>query len=116
MLERLRSYLREQDEIEAVVSQNPTASTKSSPDGGGPGLRMPEAESPVSANKRIRNILRNGDAGSARSRATAGGGGERSVRSNIEADATHHCWRTETTPSAAPLVGVQRGIPSTRSW
>ena len=63
-LERLRNYLRERgfvpDEIEAVVSQNPTRV-----DLVVPRLKavqsfrtLPEAESLASANKRIRNILR----------------------------------------------------------
>jgi glycyl-tRNA synthetase beta chain len=64
MLDRLRNYLRErgfaQDEIEAVVSQNPTRIDQVVPK-----LQavqafraMPEAESLAAANKRIRNILK----------------------------------------------------------
>ncbi len=64
MLDRLRNYLRErgfaQDEIEAVVSQNPTRIDQVVPK-----LQavqafraMPEAQSLASANKRIRNILK----------------------------------------------------------
>ncbi|MCC7548692.1 MAG: glycine--tRNA ligase subunit beta [Burkholderiales bacterium] len=64
MLERLRGYLRErefaQDEIEAVVGQQPTRIDQVLPR-----LHavrafrgMPEAQSLASANKRIRNILR----------------------------------------------------------
>jgi len=64
MLDRLRNYLREggfaQDEIEAVVSQNPTRIDQVLPK-----LQavqafraMPEAASLAAANKRIRNILR----------------------------------------------------------
>jgi glycyl-tRNA synthetase beta chain len=64
MLDRLRSYLREQgfapDEIDSVVSQNPTRI-----DLVVPRLKavqtfrtLPEAESLASANKRIRNILK----------------------------------------------------------
>ncbi len=64
MLERLRSYLRErgfaQDEIEAVVSQNPTRIDQVVPrlEAVRVFRAMPEAESLASANKRIRNILR----------------------------------------------------------
>jgi glycyl-tRNA synthetase beta chain len=64
MLERLRSYLRErgfaQDEIEAVVSQNPTRIDQVIPrlEAVRVFRAMPEAESLASANKRIRNILR----------------------------------------------------------
>jgi glycyl-tRNA synthetase beta chain len=64
MLERLRSYLRErgfaQDEIEAVVSQNPTRIDQVVPRLEAVRIfrAMPEAESLASANKRIRNILR----------------------------------------------------------
>jgi glycyl-tRNA synthetase beta chain len=64
MLERLRNYLRErgfaQDEVEAVVGQNPTRI-----DLVVPRLKavqafraMPEAEALAAANKRIRNILK----------------------------------------------------------
>src|SRR4051812_24816081 len=64
MLDRLRNYLREggfaQDEIDAVVSQNPTRIDQVLPK-----LQavqafraMPEAESLAAANKRIRNILK----------------------------------------------------------
>jgi glycyl-tRNA synthetase beta chain len=64
MLERLRSYLRErgfaQDEIEAVVSQNPTRIDQVVPRLEAVKIfrEMQEAESLVSANKRIRNILK----------------------------------------------------------
>ena len=64
MLERLRSYLRErgfaQDEIEAVVSQNPTRIDQVVPrlEAVQVFRAMPEAESLASANKRIRNILK----------------------------------------------------------
>jgi glycyl-tRNA synthetase beta chain len=64
MLERLRGYLRErgfaQDEIEAVVSQNPTRIDQVVPrlEAVRVFRAMPEAESLASANKRIRNILR----------------------------------------------------------
>ncbi len=64
MLERLRSYLRErgfaQDEIEAVVSQNPTRIDQVVPRLEAVRIfrAMPEAESLASANKRIRNILK----------------------------------------------------------
>jgi glycyl-tRNA synthetase beta chain len=64
ILDRLRNYLRErsfaQDEIEAVVSQNPTRIDQVLPR-----LQavqafrdMPEAQSLAAANKRIRNILK----------------------------------------------------------
>jgi glycyl-tRNA synthetase beta chain len=64
MLERLRNYLRERgfalDEIEAVVSQNPTRIDQVIPrlQAVHTFRAMPEAESLASANKRIRNILR----------------------------------------------------------
>jgi len=64
MLDRLRSYLRErgfaQDEIEAVVSQNPTRIDQVVPrlEAVQVFRRLPEAESLASANKRIRNILK----------------------------------------------------------
>jgi glycyl-tRNA synthetase beta chain len=64
MLERLRSYLRErgfaQDEIEAVVSQNPTRIDQVVPrlEAVQVFRTLPEAESLASANKRIRNILK----------------------------------------------------------
>ncbi len=63
-LERLRSYLRErgfaQDEIEAVVSQNPTRIDQVVPrlEAVRVFRAMPEAQSLSSANKRIRNILK----------------------------------------------------------
>ena len=64
MLERLRSYLRErdlaQDEIEAVVSQNPTRIDQVVPrlEAVKSFRMLPEAQSLASANKRIRNILK----------------------------------------------------------
>jgi glycyl-tRNA synthetase beta chain len=64
MLERLRGYLRErgfaQDEIEAVVSQYPTRIDQVVPRLEAVRIfrAMQEAESLVSANKRIRNILK----------------------------------------------------------
>ncbi len=64
MLERLRSYLRERgfapDEIEAVVSQNPTRIDQVVPRLEAVRIfrALPEAESLASANKRIRNILK----------------------------------------------------------
>ncbi len=68
MLERLRGYLRERgyapDEIEAVVSQNPTRIDRVLPrlDAVRSFRRLPESESLASANKRIRNILKKTDA------------------------------------------------------
>ncbi|MGH8679237.1 MAG: glycine--tRNA ligase subunit beta, partial [Burkholderiales bacterium] len=64
MLERLRGYLREKgfapDEIESVVSQNPTRIDLVLPrlDAVREFRRLPEAESLAAANKRIRNILK----------------------------------------------------------
>jgi len=64
ILERLRGYLRErgfaQDEIEAVVVQNPTRIDQVVPRLEAVRIfrAMPEAESLASANKRIRNILK----------------------------------------------------------
>jgi glycyl-tRNA synthetase beta chain len=64
MLDRLRGYLRErgfaQDEIEAVVSQNPTRIDQVVPrlQAVQSFRAMPEAESLAAANKRIRNILK----------------------------------------------------------
>jgi glycyl-tRNA synthetase beta chain len=64
MLERLRNYLRErdfaQDEIEAVVSQNPTRIDQVVPrlEAVKSFRTLPEAQSLASANKRIRNILK----------------------------------------------------------
>ncbi|MEO8628544.1 MAG: glycine--tRNA ligase subunit beta [Betaproteobacteria bacterium] len=64
MLDRLRNYLRERgyatDEIEAVVSQNPTRIDRVVPRlAAVQAFRaLPEAESLASANKRIRNILK----------------------------------------------------------
>jgi len=64
ILERLRSYLRERgfapDEIDAVVSQNPTRIDQVVPrlEAVQAFRAMPEAQSLSSANKRIRNILR----------------------------------------------------------
>ena len=64
MLERLRSYLRERgfapDEVEAVVSQNPTRIDQVVPrlEAVQAFRALPEAESLASANKRIRNILK----------------------------------------------------------
>ena len=64
ILERLRSYLRERgfapDEVEAVVSQNPTRIDQVVPrlEAVQAFRAMPEAQSLSSANKRIRNILR----------------------------------------------------------
>ena len=64
VLERLRSYLRERsfapDEIDAVVSQNPTRIDQVVPrlEAVQAFRAMPEAQSLSSANKRIRNILR----------------------------------------------------------
>jgi glycyl-tRNA synthetase beta chain len=64
VLERLRGYLRErgfaQDEIEAVVSQNPTRIDQVVPrlEAVQAFRAMPEAQSLSSANKRIRNILK----------------------------------------------------------
>jgi len=64
MLERLRSYLRERgfahDEIEAVVSQNPTRIDQVVPrlEAVRVFRTLPEAQSLASANKRIRNILK----------------------------------------------------------
>jgi glycyl-tRNA synthetase beta chain len=64
MLERLRNYLRERgfapDEVEAVVSQNPTRIDQVIPrlEAVQAFRALPEAESLASANKRIRNILK----------------------------------------------------------
>jgi len=64
MLDRLRSYLRERDfapdEIEAVVSQNPTRIDQVVPRLAAVRAfrALPEADSLSSANKRIRNILK----------------------------------------------------------
>ena len=64
MLERLRGYLRERgfahDEIEAVVSQQPTRIDQVVPrlEAVRVFRTLPEAESLASANKRIRNILK----------------------------------------------------------
>ena len=64
MLERLRGYLRErgfaQDEIEAVVSQEPTRIDQVVPrlEAVRVFRTLPEAQSLASANKRIRNILK----------------------------------------------------------
>jgi glycyl-tRNA synthetase beta chain len=64
MLERVRNYLRErdfaQDEIEAVVSQNPTRIDQVVPrlEAVKSFRTLPEAQSLASANKRIRNILK----------------------------------------------------------
>jgi len=64
ILERLRSYLRERgfapDEIDAVVSQNPTRIDQVVPrlEAVQAFRAMPEAQSLSSANKRIRNILK----------------------------------------------------------
>jgi glycyl-tRNA synthetase beta chain len=64
VLERLRNYLRERgfapDEIEAVVSQNPTRIDQVVPrlEAVRSFRKLPEAESLASANKRIRNILK----------------------------------------------------------
>jgi glycyl-tRNA synthetase beta chain len=64
MLERLRNYLRErgfaQDEIDAVVSQNPTRIDQVVPrlEAVQKFRALPEAESLASANKRVRNILK----------------------------------------------------------
>lgn len=64
MLERLRGYLREKafapDEIESVVSQNPTRIDLVLPrlDAVREFRRLPEAQSLAAANKRIRNILK----------------------------------------------------------
>jgi len=64
ILERLRSYLRDRgfapDEIEAVVSQNPTRIDQVVPrlEAVQAFRAMPEAQSLSSANKRIRNILK----------------------------------------------------------
>jgi glycyl-tRNA synthetase beta chain len=64
ILERLRNYLRErgfvQDEIEAVVSQNPTRIDQVVPrlDAVQKFRTLPEAESLASANKRIQNLLK----------------------------------------------------------
>jgi glycyl-tRNA synthetase beta chain len=64
MLERLRNYLRERgfapDEIEAVVSQNPTRIDQVVPrlEAVQKFRALPEAESLASANKRVRNILK----------------------------------------------------------
>jgi glycyl-tRNA synthetase beta chain len=64
MLDRLRGYLRErgfaQDEIEAVVSQNPTRIDQVMPrlQAVQTFRALPEAESLAAANKRIRNILK----------------------------------------------------------
>ncbi|HYL19540.1 MAG TPA: glycine--tRNA ligase subunit beta, partial [Burkholderiales bacterium] len=64
MLERLRNYLRERgftpDEIDAVVSQNPTRIDQVVPrlEAVQKFRALPEAESLASANKRVRNILK----------------------------------------------------------
>jgi glycyl-tRNA synthetase beta chain len=64
MLERLRNYLRERsfahDEIDAVVSQNPTRIDQVVPRllAVQKFRALPEAESLASANKRVRNILK----------------------------------------------------------
>jgi len=64
MLERLRNYLRDrgfaQDEVEAVVGQNPTRVDQVIPrlTAVQAFRALPEAQSLASANKRIRNILR----------------------------------------------------------
>ena len=64
ILERLRNYLRERDfapdEIEAVVSQNPTRIDQVVPrlEAVKSFRTLPEAQSLASANKRIRNILK----------------------------------------------------------
>jgi glycyl-tRNA synthetase beta chain len=64
MLDRLRNYLRERDfapdEIEAVVSQNPTRIDQVVPrlEAVKSFRTLPEAQSLASANKRIRNILK----------------------------------------------------------
>ena len=64
MLERLRNYLRDrgfaQDEVEAVVSQNPVRIDQVVPrlEAVQAFRALPEAESLASANKRIRNILK----------------------------------------------------------
>jgi glycyl-tRNA synthetase beta chain len=64
ILDRLRNYLRERnfaiDEIEAVVSQNPTRIDQVVPrlQAVQTFRAMPEAESLAAANKRIRNILK----------------------------------------------------------
>jgi glycyl-tRNA synthetase beta chain len=64
MLDRLRSYLRDQDfaadEIESVVGQRPTRIDRVVPrlEAVRAFRKLPEAESLAAANKRIRNILR----------------------------------------------------------
>jgi glycyl-tRNA synthetase beta chain len=69
MLERLRGYLRERgfapDEIESVVSQNPTRIDRVLPrlEAVRAFRKLPESESLAAANKRIRNILKKTDAG-----------------------------------------------------
>ncbi len=64
MLERLRNYLRERgfapDEVDSVVSQNPTRIDLVVPrlNAVQAFRRLPEAEALAAANKRIRNILK----------------------------------------------------------
>jgi glycyl-tRNA synthetase beta chain len=68
MLERLRGYLRERgfavDEIESVVSQNPTRIDRVLPrlEAVRAFRGLPESDSLAAANKRIRNILKKADA------------------------------------------------------
>jgi glycyl-tRNA synthetase beta chain len=67
MLERFKSYLREReflpDEIEAVLSQNPTRLDQVPPRLSAlqKFRELPEAEALAAADKRIRNILRQAD-------------------------------------------------------
>ena len=69
MLDRLRGYLRERDfapdEIESVVSQNPTRIDRVLPrmEAVRAFRKLPESDSLAAANKRIRNILKKTDAG-----------------------------------------------------
>ena len=68
MLERLKGYLRERsfepDEIDAVVSQNPTRIDQVLPrmEAVRAFKQLPEAEALAAANKRIQNILKKTDA------------------------------------------------------
>lgn len=69
MLDRLRGYLRDRDfapdEIESVVSQNPTRIDRVLPrmEAVRAFRKLPESDSLAAANKRIRNILKKTEAG-----------------------------------------------------
>ena len=102
-LERLRSYLRErefaQDEIDAVVSQNPARFDLVLPRliAVRAFRQLPEAESLAAANKRIRNILKK-----------AGGGAPEPVQADLVEPAERELYRAVQALAPEIRLAIER--------